>query len=189
VVTDRLVLRRWSASDLDALAEVFAEAEVWEFPLARGMTREEAAIQLDRFLEAWDRDGFAKYAVELGADGTLVGCAGVQLATWFHEINGEVEAGWRFHPRYWGRGYATEAVRESMRIGFEHLGTERIVAVVEPANLASRRLAERVGLQLVRETVEPELHKSLGVYVLDRKRFEELAAAPNANGCAEVTED
>jgi RimJ/RimL family protein N-acetyltransferase len=165
------------------------------------MTREETAKQLGRFLETWERDGFGKYAVELRATEVLIGCAGLQLATWFREINGEVEMGWRFHPHYWGRGYATEAVLASMHIGFADLGADRIVAVVEPANLASSRLAERAGLQFVRETIEPELNKVLGVYVVDRQGFEDLdraragtdprrehrAAVESPKDCPEVT--
>jgi len=172
--TARLLLRRWRSSDLDALAEIFARREVWEFPFGRGLTREETEHRLNRYLEAWEHDGFGKYAVEMRGTGSLIGYVGLELVTWFHEIEGEVEIGWRVDPGYWGDGYATEASLASLQVGFDHLRLDRIVAVVEPANVASSRLAEQIGLRAVRETVEPRFDKVLEVRVVEREGFEEL---------------
>ena len=166
--TARLLLRRWRLSDLEALAGIFAKREVWEFPFARGLTREETEARLSRYLEVWEHDGFGKYAVKMRETGALIGCVGLELVTWFHELEGEVEIGWRFHPSYWGHGYATEAALAALRAGFDDLGLERIVAVVEPANAASLRLAERIGLRVVRETFEPHHEKVLRVFEVER---------------------
>jgi ribosomal-protein-alanine N-acetyltransferase len=59
----------------------------------------------------------------------------------------EVELGYDFHPRVWGRGIATEAARAVMRQAFGALGIERVVAVVKPDNLASKRVLEKAGLR------------------------------------------
>ena len=183
--TSRLVLRRWRPADLDALAEVFAQREVWEFPFGRGLTRDETELRLRCYLETWERDGFGKYAVELGGTGALIGYAGLEVVTWFHEIHGEVEIGWRLDPGHWGHGYATEAARASLEVGFDHLGIDRVVAVIEPANVASSRLAGRIGLQAVRQTVEPRFNKLLEVCVVERERFAELFGSEVAAGhCA-----
>ena len=173
--TARLRLRRWRLSDLDALAGIFAQPEVWKFPFARGLTREETEARLRRYLDSWDHDGFGKYAVEREA-GTLIGYVGLELVTWFAEIDGEVEIGWRLHPRDWGHGYATEAALTALQAGFDHLGCERIVAVVEPANAASLRLAERIGMVVVRETFEPRHGRVLRVFQVEREHFERPAA-------------
>jgi len=172
--TARLILRRWRPSDLEALAGMFAQRAVWEFPFARGLTRDETEHRLRRYLETWEHDGFGKYAVELQDSADLVGCVGLEFANWFHEIDGEVEIGWRLDPRHWGHGYGTEAALASLRAGFDHLGIDRVVAVIEPANVASSRLAGRIGLQAVRETVEPRFNKVLEVCVVERERFAEL---------------
>ena len=107
LVTDRLLLRRWRPDDLEALADLFADRRVWEFPYGRGLTRAESEAALNRYLHRWEHDGLGLYALELQDDGPLIGYAGLQLATWFHEIREEVEVGWRLHPRFWGNGYAT----------------------------------------------------------------------------------
>jgi RimJ/RimL family protein N-acetyltransferase len=183
LVTDRLLLRRWRQDDLDALAEVFALPEVWEFPFGRGLTREETATWLNRFLEEWERDGYGMYALELRGTDRLIGLAGLRLATWFSEIRGEVEIGWRLRPDCWGHGYATEAAMVSLRVGFAELGAERIVAVVEPANAASLRLAGRLGMHSVRAVVEPGLKKTLEIFVVEPGPFEALTdSAPGAAG-------
>jgi len=185
--TSRLVLRRWRPADLDALAGVFAQRAVWEFPFDRGLTRDETELRLRRYLETWERDGFGKYAVELASTGALIGYAGLEVVTWFHEIDGEIEIGWRLDPGHWGHGYATEVALASLEVGFDHLGIDRVVAVIEPANVASSRLAGRIGLQAVRETVEPKFSKLLEVCVVEREHFAELlgshvaAAGPDAN--------
>jgi RimJ/RimL family protein N-acetyltransferase len=176
LVTDRLLLRRWRLADLDALAELFALPEVWEFPFGRGLTRSESEKWLGRVLEGWEDNGYDMYALELAGTDRLIGFTGLRLAKWFSEIDGEVEIGWRLHPDSWGNGYATEAALASLRVGFDELGAERIVAVVEPANAASLRLAERLGMRVVREALEPRLGKLLEVCVLERGRSGELAA-------------
>jgi RimJ/RimL family protein N-acetyltransferase len=178
--TARLLLRRWRLLDLDALAEVFARREVWEFPFVRGLTRDETEERLRRYLETWERDGFGKYAVEVRSTGSLVGYVGLEVVRWFQEIDGEVEISWRIDPRFWGQGYATEAALASLEGGFEHLRLDRVLAVIEPANVASLRLAERIGLRAVRETVEPKFNKRLEVCVLERGRLAELLGSKSS---------
>jgi RimJ/RimL family protein N-acetyltransferase len=186
LATARLVLRRWRPNDLDALAEVFALPEVWEFPFGRGLTREETAHYLSQFLESWARDGYGMYALELLGTDRLIGFTGIRLATWFSEIDGNIEIGWRLHPECWRKGYATEAAMASLRVGFSELGPERIVAVVEPANSASLRLAERLGMRVVRRVVEPRLQKTLEVCVVERARYGALVDPPSgASGSGE----
>ena len=109
-----------------------------------------------------------------------MGYVGLEVVRWFQEIDGEVEISWRIDPRFWGQGYATEAALASLEGGFEHLGLDRVLAVIEPANVASLRLAERIGLRAVRETVEPRFNKRLEVCVLERERLAELLGSKSS---------
>lgn len=188
LVTDRLLLRRWMPGDLEALSELFALPEVWEFPFGRGLTRSETAEWLDRFLGGWERDGYDMYALELRETGGLIGFTGLRLATWFTEIAGEVEIGWRLHPGCWGKGYATEAAAASLQVGFAELGAERVVAVVEPANGPSLRLAERLGMHVVREAVEPRLDKLLKIWMIERGQFREVTGSKLAAPGSELAD-
>jgi RimJ/RimL family protein N-acetyltransferase len=72
----------------------------------------------------------------------------------------QAELGWSFHPDYTGRGYATEAVRELIRICFTDLGLRRVMANCFAANEASWRLMERVGMRRELYTVRDSLHRS-----------------------------
>lgn len=58
----------------------------------------------------------------------------------------DIEIGWRLHPDYWGKGIAFEAARVILDHGLGHLELPRIVAAIDPANLASCKLAERLGM-------------------------------------------
>ena len=58
----------------------------------------------------------------------------------------EVEVGYRLRHAAWGRGYATEGARELVRYGFDDLGLHRIIGVTHPANVASQRVLEKIGL-------------------------------------------
>jgi RimJ/RimL family protein N-acetyltransferase len=72
----------------------------------------------------------------------------------------QAELGWSFHPDYTGQGYATEAVRELIRICFTDLGLRRVTANCFAGNEASWRLMERVGMRRELYTVRESLHRS-----------------------------
>jgi RimJ/RimL family protein N-acetyltransferase len=70
------------------------------------------------------------------------------------------ELGWVLDPEYAGHGFATEAIRELLRLCFTDLGLRRVTAVCFAANDASRRLMERVGMRREFHTVRDSLHRS-----------------------------
>ena len=167
LLTERLRLRRWAAGDLDELAGLFAQRDVWEYPFGRGFTRAETERFVEVQMAAWDEDGFGRYLVELRATGELAGYAGLQLGRWFPEIADKTEVGWRFGRQHWGRGLATEAARASLASGAAALDLDVVVAVIEPPNLASIKVAERLHMRYVRATTEPMFAKELLVYEID----------------------
>jgi RimJ/RimL family protein N-acetyltransferase len=72
----------------------------------------------------------------------------------------EAELGWSLHPDHGGRGYATEAVEELLRVCFEALGLRRVVANCFADNTASWRLMERIGMRREAHTVKDSLHRT-----------------------------
>lgn len=72
----------------------------------------------------------------------------------------QAELGWVLHPDHAGRGYATEAVRELLRVCFDDLGLRRVTANCFAANDASWRLMERIGMRREVVTVRESLHRS-----------------------------
>ena len=85
-----------------------------------------------------------------------------------------VEIGWHFHPRYWGKGYATEAAQEAMRWGFEEKALDEIVAFAVPENSPSIRIMDQLEMTHdpsgdFRHPALPEDHR-LSRHILYRKK-------------------
>ena len=140
--TARLRLRPLRAGDLDELSVLLGDAEAlahWGAPL----DREGARRWIERNLARYENDGFGRCAVLLRATGELVGDCGLAPAT----VEGvpEVELGWIVRRAHWGRGFATEAGGAWRDHAFDALGRDRIVSMIGPGNVASRRVAERLG--------------------------------------------
>jgi len=171
VETERLLLRSWRSSDLEALTRVFAKPEVWEFPFGRGLTAQETKGFLDRKLDEWATRGWSQWAVIDKSSDALIGFLGLNPPDFLPEVMPTVEVGWRIDPDYWGRGLAPEGGRAALRFGFEDLDLDEIVSIYEPANVASGRVMQKLGMTLDRDTVHPERGLPLRVYKLRREEW------------------
>lgn len=147
ITTERLSLRRLRADDLDAVALLLEQPELWAYENDRGLTRDESQAFLDRQLDLWSDHGFGGYAVRVGD--LLIGIAGLAVPTIRHESLAAVTIGWRFAPTYWGHGYATEAAKALLAEAFTM--TDRVSCVTSAENVRSLRLAERLGMQKIAE--------------------------------------
>ncbi|OUM04439.1 GNAT family N-acetyltransferase [Variovorax sp. JS1663] len=139
--TARLGLRRYTADDVEQLRPVFADP--YSATFYPGMDRQELLERwIDWNLRNYRDHGFGLWALEWREDGTFVGDAGI---TW-QTVEGEriLEIGWHIHPLFRGRGLATEAGRACMAYGFEHLRAGSLGSIVDPANIASIKVASRV---------------------------------------------
>jgi RimJ/RimL family protein N-acetyltransferase len=147
VTTDRLILRRFETTDLDALATVFAKREVWEFPHGRAFTRGETATFIETQLGHWDACGFGLWiAIERTTD-RVVGYVGLSVPMFLPEVLPAVEVGWRFDPDVWGRGYASESARAAVDQAFTTLGLPEVCSVPQADNTASVAVADRIGMR------------------------------------------
>ncbi|GAA0573549.1 GNAT family N-acetyltransferase [Halomonas salifodinae] len=143
--TPRLRLRELDNGDVPALAAILADPEVMRYSL--GGVHDEA--QTRRFI-AWCRASYAEHglgpwALVDTASGELAGFCGLSHDT----IDGvqEVHLGYRLATRFWGRGLATEAARWAVALGFTAHRLASLVAIIEPAHGASRRVVEKVGFR------------------------------------------
>ena len=144
--TERLLLRRWQAGDLEPLAAMSADPEVMEhFPAT--LSRTEAALLIARLEAGFARDGFGFWAVERRDDGALAGFVGLSPVPEDIPFAPAVEIGWRLAREQWGRGIAREAAVAALEYGFTTLGLEEIVAYTAEGNARSRRLMERLGMR------------------------------------------
>ena len=150
VRTDRLSLRRPEPTDLDELAVVFAEPEVWMFPYGRAFTRDETAHFLDGRIAEWDELGFGLWVARSLETDTIIGYVGLSVPTFLPEILPAVEVGWRFDPAHWGQGLASEGARAALREGFTTLGLAEICSLPQSTNPSSVRVCERIGMTHLR---------------------------------------
>lgn len=132
------------------MSALMANADFMRFSLGV-FSREQTAAFLEK-VRARDREGLpSQFAVVLRADERLIGYCG-----FFSQIVDDVEEleiGYRIHPDYWGRGIATEAARAVRNHGFDDLKLPRLISLIHPDNLPSKRVAEKNGMMPEKETV------------------------------------
>lgn len=157
--TERLVLRPYTETDLDALADIRSRPDVMRYLYEEVQDRDEVAEALERRMQRTslvrEGDGLV-LAVELPAVARVIGDVSLR---WVSETNGQGDIGFIFHPDHQGRGYASESAREMLRIGFEALGLHRIVGHCDARNTASSKLMERLGMRREAHFVENEWFK------------------------------
>ena len=182
VATDRLWLRPFERSDLDALADVFAKPEVWQFPYGRGFGREESEHFLLSQIEQWDRFGFGCWLAELRGTDRVIGFVGLSVPEFLPEILPAVEVGWRFDPECWGKGLASEGATAALKEGFSTLGLAEICSLPQSLNAQSYKVCERIGMKFDRTIVCPATDRRRAVearmYKLTATEWRDRAPAP-----------
>ena len=152
LTTERLILRCLRTGDLPEVAELLADPQVMEYSLNGQLSKEQAEEYLnDRILAHYRKWGFGPWGIFDKSSGALMGMAGLIV----QEIDGQdqIEIAYRLFPRYWNRGYATEAAKSVRDWGFENLHVTQLVSMIEPSNVGSVRVAEKIGMKKELQTV------------------------------------
>jgi RimJ/RimL family protein N-acetyltransferase len=165
VCTERLRLRRFRAGDAEAFAAINADPLVARH-LGGVMDRAASDALLRRIMGHWDQHGFGLWATELRDDGRMVGFVGLSIPVFLPAVLPAVEVGWRLASDVWGRGLATEGGRTGIEWGFGGLGLDRIISIIDPANIASVRVADKLGMRPGRDEAHPGSGRRLRVYEL-----------------------
>lgn len=172
--TERLWLRPFVESDLDAMLAMYGREDVNRYLDWRPRSAEEVRAQLARIAPFTEFDGghdAIRLAALLQATGELIG----DVSLWRPSEGRDLaEIGFVFHPDHHGHGYATEAMRELLRIGFERGGVHRIYGQCDARNRASAALMERLGMRQeahLRENlfIKGEWTDELDFAILDRE--------------------
>ncbi len=143
--TERLLLRRWNASDRAPFAKINADRRVMEF-LGAPLNREQSDAIIDRAEEHFRKHGFGPYAVELKGNGECLGFIGLMIPSFGAHFTPCVEIGWRLATDAWGRGYATEGASALMNHAFREIGLPELVSFTAAQNVRSRRVMEKLGM-------------------------------------------
>ena len=140
--------------DLDSLFALYRDPEIRKYFPEGVLTLEETKEELE-----WHKDGHPKYP-ELGLwatihkkTGKFIGRCG--LLPWDIEGAHEVEVAYTIAQEYWGQGLASEAAHGILKYGFEQLHLARLICLIEPENIASQRVAEKIGMSLEKKVDLP----------------------------------
>jgi RimJ/RimL family protein N-acetyltransferase len=158
--TERLVLRPLSTADVDDLAPYFADPEVMRYMGGKTLTREETEARIARFMQIFDLDGIGQFAVERKEEGRVLGRCGIliwETDPWTPLAKSEAtkptetEIGYMLGRPHWGLGYATEAATAVRDHAQSKLGEERLIALIQDGNDASKRVADKLGMAYERD--------------------------------------
>jgi ribosomal-protein-alanine N-acetyltransferase len=145
--TKRLILRHQVTEDLDALWALYCNSEITKYIPDAPRSYEEAKEELE-----WFMNGHPQYP-ELGLwatihkeTGKFIGRCG--LLPWTIEGQQEVEVAYTLTQDFWGQGLATEAAQGILQYGFDQLHLSRMICMIDPGNIASQRVAEKIGMML-----------------------------------------
>lgn len=181
--TPRLLLRQWRESDRQPYADLNADPIVMKF-FPNMFSREQCDATIDFWKSQIAEQGWGNWAVENIATREFIGFVGLSVPRRVLPFSPCVEIGWRLAKAHWHKGYATEAARAALDVGFSRLEFEEIVSFTALTNLRSRAVMERIGMANAHEDFEhpgvPEGHalRRHCLYRLPRITWEENAATP-----------
>jgi len=151
--TERLVLRKPQLDDDVSTFVADAEVQLWI-----GVDHDPAEV-IQRWVRRWELNGVGQFIVEL--EGEFIGRVGFVVwdaRTWktsAYDLAGkhaETELGWAILHTHWGHGYATEAAQAAR----DWIDRDRIISLINPENLKSQRVAEKLGAQIEGRVETPE---------------------------------
>ncbi|NEO83509.1 MAG: GNAT family N-acetyltransferase [Spirulina sp. SIO3F2] len=148
LTTDRLRLRQWQPSDRAPFAQLNADPQVMQF-FPQVLDRAGSDALADRIERGIAERGWGLWAVELLQGGAFIGFVGLNIPPVNLPIAPGIEIGWRLALGFWGQGYATEAARAALRVGFTQLELPKIISFTALENRRSQAVMER--LEMVRD--------------------------------------
>ncbi len=168
IESDRLRLRPMHAGDLEPLLDLFSDDDTMRFyPSTKD--RAQTEIWIRRTEESYSVEGFGLWIVELKPDGHWAGQCGLLR----QEVDGcsEIEVAYMIHRSLWRRGLASEAAAAVRDWALAVLRPRRLISLIDPRNIASIRVATKIGMGLWKQTHKWE--KDVNVYCIEREAFRE----------------
>ncbi len=152
--TKRLLLRTMTIDDVDDLLRIFSDPKVMASFGGMLFERPQMVRWVERNLSHQNEHGYGLFSIIIKEDGELIGDCGLEHMT----IDGsqEVEIGYDVRSDYWNRGLATEAARAVRDFAFRDLNLDGVISLIRPENVASRKVAEKIGMTKEREILRDD---------------------------------
>jgi|SRR5215204_58317 len=145
--TNRLILRQLTHDDAPELHRIYSDPETLKFMGGGSTSLDEVRQGIENHIRSYyDERGFGLWGTVEKVSGRLIARCGIL----YQDINGKMDAelAYLLDRSTWGKGLATEAAYEIVRLAGEKFGFERMVAVIHPDNAGSIRVAEKCGFEL-----------------------------------------
>ncbi|GEN72235.1 N-acetyltransferase [Chryseobacterium lathyri] len=156
--TERLILRKFEESDVERMFLLDSNPEVMKYIGVPVLTEQRESLAVIRMIQKqYQENGIGRLAVIEKETGLLIGWSGLKLLT--EEINGYkniLDLGYRYLPEFWGKGYALEAAKASLELGFNDMKADVIYAHAHSGNEGSNHILKKLGFEKTGEFTEPD---------------------------------
>ena len=148
----RLAFREMTDADLDDMAALLGDEDVMRF-YPRPRTHGESSQWITRNQQRYRDHGFGLWVISVRETGEFVGDCGLT----FQHVDGvdELEVGYHVRASMQGQGYGTEAAAASRDFARDVLKASRLIAIINPANVPSQRVATKIGLTVEKRATAP----------------------------------
>lgn len=179
--TDNLRIRPFEMRDLSDLYAIVSSERVVRFLPEGVMSLDETSEVLEWVIDCYSKNSPGKIikftaAVEHSDLNCLIGWCGLGPLEFSPN---EIEVFCGFASQFWRQGYASEAVQAMLRYGFETIGLEKVVAVIDPSNIASKRLVEKMAFVYQKNIAglpqEHGFYEDFLLYSMDREKYAKAA--------------
>ncbi len=156
IETERLILRELLETDIDGMFELDSNEKVHEFLGKKPIkTKEDALTNILFIRDQYKKFKIGRFACIEKSSGDFIGWSGLKFNTGEKEaLNGctnFIDIGYRFIPKYWGKGYGYESAITCLKFGFEQMNYNTIYAAADIENIGSNKILRKIGLQFVNE--------------------------------------
>jgi ribosomal-protein-alanine N-acetyltransferase len=154
--TERLILRELLPTDIEGMFELDSNPIVHKYLGNKPVkTKQETEIIIQSIIDQYKDRGIGRWAAIEKSSGDFIGWSGLKLNTGEKDsLNGKqdfYDIGYRFMPRYWGKGYATESAIAALDYGFKVKQYKTIVGIALIDNVASKKVLQKIGLQYIED--------------------------------------
>jgi len=169
IETERLILREFTKDDYEAVYEFNSNVEMHKYTGDEIVASKQRAKEIieDIWLKDYESYGYGRWAVVYKPDNKIIGFAGLK---YLPEIQ-ETDIGYRFLPKYWGKGIASEASEKILDFAFEKLKLGKVIGIAMPENIGSWKVLEKIGLKLYKVDDYDGDGKKYNWYSVDKNDF------------------